>query len=175
MVNRLAAVTAHLLQIAAAREAPTRTAVQPNSAISFAKRRHAPAPRLFCGTSRISNSSYVVIRSMPSSPILPCKRSDGSRLGSPFCAASFRSASRNLSMNVIVAGIACLAGTNVNRLSADVDAKNRVCGGADQTWFAQPFLSLPLGRRGDTCRPGRNGRRPPERPRMSPHRGTCGY
>ena len=34
---------------------------------------------------------------------------------------------------------------------------------------------LPLGRSGDTCRPGRNSRRPPERPKLSPHRGACGH
>jgi hypothetical protein len=35
----------------------------------LATRVHAPAPRLRCGTSRMSNSCCVVMRSMPLSPI----------------------------------------------------------------------------------------------------------
>ena len=50
----------------------TRMDLHPSSV--FAKRRHAPAPRLRCCVSNKSNSDCVVTRSIPSSPTLPCNR-----------------------------------------------------------------------------------------------------
>src|SRR6266487_3194760 len=55
---------------------------QPNSLISFASRRHAPAPRLRCGIAKISSTACVLMRSMPSAPTLPRSLSSRSRHGS---------------------------------------------------------------------------------------------
>ena len=59
----------------------------PSSRISLAKRLHAPAPRLLCGTSKASKIACVPIRSTLSSPTLPRMRSSRSRHGSAFRAA----------------------------------------------------------------------------------------
>jgi hypothetical protein len=59
-----------------------------SSRISFDKRRHAPAPRLRCGTSKTSKIACVPIRSTLSSATLPRSRSSRSRQGSAFCAAA---------------------------------------------------------------------------------------
>ena len=58
-----------------------------SSRISFDKRRHAPAPRLRCGTSKMSNTACVLIRSIPSPLSLPRSCSSRSRQGSAFRAA----------------------------------------------------------------------------------------
>jgi len=59
-----------------------RTGLQPRSRITADKRRQAPTPRLRCGTSNTSNTACVLMRSMPSSPMVPRNRSSGSRYGS---------------------------------------------------------------------------------------------
>jgi hypothetical protein len=75
----------------------TLTAVHPSWLISLAKRRHAPAPRLRCGISKISNTVCVVMRSMPSSSNLPCTRSSRTRQGSASRAAISACTCSNLS------------------------------------------------------------------------------
>jgi hypothetical protein len=74
----------------------TLTAVHPSWVISFARRRHAPAPRLRCGISKISKTVCVVRRSTPSKSILPRTRSNGSRHGSMFREAISACACLNL-------------------------------------------------------------------------------
>jgi hypothetical protein len=66
----------------------TCTGAQPRSRIAAERRRQAPAPRLRCGISKISNTACVVMRSMPSSPTLPRRRSRRTRQGSAFSASA---------------------------------------------------------------------------------------
>jgi hypothetical protein len=66
---------------------------QPSSNISFASLRQAPAVRERCGTSSTSNTVCVLIRSMPSSHILPLspsrRRCQGSVRSCAFFCAYF--------------------------------------------------------------------------------------